>query len=308
MSPSGAGSPAPRQGLAYVYALATVLIWSTVASAFKLTLRELSVVELLWIASATSVLVMAAILAAQRRLPLLRGLTRRDLLRSAWLGLLNPFGYYLVLFWAYDLLPAQEAQTLNYTWAITLSLLSVPLLGQRLRLVDLAGLVVAYSGALVIATRGRVLALEFSQPLGVALALGSTLIWALYWIENTRDRLDPVLRLLLNFGFGTVYITVVAVATGARLELPLAGLGGALYVGVFEMGITFALWIQALKLSRSTARVGILPSRSPFSSLIFSRLLRGEPIYVSTIGGLALIVAGIAIQKIPFGRSAAPPP
>ena len=67
MSPSGSGSPAPRQGLAYVYALATVLIWSTVASAFKLTLRELSVVELLWIASATSVLAISTSLPKSRR-------------------------------------------------------------------------------------------------------------------------------------------------------------------------------------------------------------------------------------------------
>jgi drug/metabolite transporter (DMT)-like permease len=305
------GEPArshePRQGLAYVYALATVLIWSTVASAFKLTLRELGVVELLAVASATSVVVMAAILAVQGRLHLLRRLTRADLLRSAWLGLLNPFGYYLVLFEAYDRLPAQEAQTLNYTWAITLSLLAVPLLGQRLRWLDLAGLVVAYSGALVIATRGRVLSLEFSEPIGVGLALGSTVIWALYWIENTRDRLDPVLRLLINFAFGTVYVLIVALLTGARWALPWAGLGGALYVGVFEMGITFALWIQALKLSQSTARVGILIYLSPFLSLVFIRLLVDEPIYGSTIVGLALIVAGIAIQKIPFGRSAAPP-
>jgi drug/metabolite transporter (DMT)-like permease len=298
--------PEARQGLAYVYALATVLIWSTVASAFKLTLRELGVVELLTVASATSVVVMALILAVQRRLHLVRRLTRRDVLRSVWLGLLNPFGYYLVLFEAYDRLPAQEAQTLNYTWAITLSLLAVPLLKQKLRLLDLTGLVVAYSGALVIATRGRVLALEFSEPLGVALALGSTVIWALYWIENTRDRLDPVLRLLLNFAFGTIYILVVALFSGARWALPLAGLGGALYVGVFEMGVTFALWIQALRLSKSTARVGILIYLSPFLSLVFIRVLVKEPIYASTLVGLALIVAGIAIQKIPFGRSAAP--
>ena len=33
---------------------------------------------------------------------------------------------------AYDLLPAQVVQPINYTWVITLSLLAVPLLKQRL--------------------------------------------------------------------------------------------------------------------------------------------------------------------------------
>jgi hypothetical protein len=60
-------------------------------------------------------------------------LSGRDIICSVGLGFLNPFAYYFVLLQAYDLLPAQEAQPLNCTWAITLSLLSVPLLKQPLR-------------------------------------------------------------------------------------------------------------------------------------------------------------------------------
>ncbi len=295
-----------RQRAAYAYALGAVLVWSTVASAFKLTLRHLTVVEMLLVASATSVVVLASILTVQRRLGLLRQVGRSEVIRSAWLGVLNPFAYYLVLFAAYDRLPAQEAQTLNYTWAITLSLLAVPMLGQRLRAMDVAGLATAYAGALVIATRGRVLTLELSDPIGVALALGSTVIWALYWIENTRDRLDPVVRLLLNFGFGTLYVAGAAVVTGVRWPLPEAGLLGGLYIGVFEMGVSFALWIQALRLTSSAARVGILIYLAPFLSLLFIRLLVGEPIFASTLVGLALIVAGILVQRISSRRSVPP--
>ena len=60
------------------------------------------------------------------------------------LGLLNPFLYYLVLFKAYALLPAQQAQPLNYTWAITLSLLAVPLLKQQVRWQEWLALLVSY--------------------------------------------------------------------------------------------------------------------------------------------------------------------
>ncbi|MFW6244236.1 MAG: DMT family transporter, partial [Desulfovibrionales bacterium] len=197
-----------QQTRATCFALATVAIWSTVASAFKISLRHLSVVQLLLLASLTSLTVLLVMLAWQGRLSQLFRLGKRDLLLSALFGLLNPFAYYLVLFKAYDLLPAQEAQPLNYTWAITLSLLSVPLLGQRLRVLDLLALAVSYAGVLVIATRGNVLSFELSNPLGVMLALGSTLIWALYWILNTRDPVDPVLRLCTNFAFGSLYTAV----------------------------------------------------------------------------------------------------
>ena len=83
----------------------------------------------------------------------------RQWLHSLVLGALNPFLYYLVLFEAYALLPAQEAQALNYTWALTMALLAVPLLGHSLRAGELLAALVCYGGVLVIATRGQLLSL-----------------------------------------------------------------------------------------------------------------------------------------------------
>ena len=76
------------------------------------------------------------------------------------------------------------------------------------------------------------------------------------------------------------------------------GLLGASYVGLFEMGITFVLWLSALKLSETTAKVGNLIFLSPFLSLIFIHFFVGEDILASTFIGLILIVAGILIQQI----------
>jgi len=230
-----------NQRQAYLYGLATVLLWSTVASAFKLSLRHLSPVELLFYACFTSCLVLLGVLAVQHKLVLLRQLTVADWRRSFQLGLLNPFLYYLVLFKAYDLLPAQQAQPLNYTWAITLSLLSIPLLGQAISRMELLAVAVSYLGVLVISTRGDLFGLQFSSLPGVALALFSTVLWALYWIFNARDGRDPVLALLLNFLCGLPLILGYLLLTEG-LRLPsLAGLGGAVYVGAFEMGIAFVL-------------------------------------------------------------------
>ncbi len=79
------------------------------------------------------------------------------------MGLLNPFLYYIVLFKAYDLLPAQQAQPLNYTWALTLTILSVPMLGQRLTKIDSLACCLGYTGALIIATGGNIMTLNFQK-------------------------------------------------------------------------------------------------------------------------------------------------
>lgn len=286
-----------RQQKAYAYAMGAVLLWSTVASAFKLSLRSMSPLQLLLWADVASIICLFIILAAQKKLHLVRGMDRRALLRSACLGVLNPFLYYVVLFAAYDLLPAQEAQPLNYTWAVTLTILSVPLLGHRVGLREWVAIFVSYLGVVVISTRGEVLSLSFSSGPGVALALGSTIIWALYWIFNAKDSVDPVAGLLMNFIFGFTWILGACLLFSSPAPGSLAGLGGAVYVGVFEMGAAFVFWLKALRLTKSAAKISTLIFFSPFLSLIFIHFLVGEDIRISTIIGLIFIVAGNVIQQ-----------
>jgi len=73
---------------------------------------------------------------------------------------------------------------------------------------------------------------------------------------------------------------------------------GACYVGFFEMGITYIIWLMALKLSATTAKVTNLIYLSPFTSLIFIHFIVGEKILISTITGLVLIIAGIVWQQL----------
>ncbi|HET8800033.1 MAG TPA: DMT family transporter [Marinobacter sp.] len=286
-----------NQKQAMLYGLATVLLWSTVATAFKLSLRELAPVQMLLVACASSVVVMMVILLLQRRWSLVFSLTRKQYVQSFGMGLINPCLYYFVLFGAFDRLPAQEAQPLNYTWALVLAYLSVPFLGQRLRRLDVIAGLVCYAGVVVIATRGAVMSLEFSDPLGVSLAIGSTLIWASYWILATRDERDPVVGLFLNFLFG---LPVIAVICWFTTGLPVAlsgGLAAAVYVGVFEMGIAFVFWSYAMKKAENTSKVSNLIFISPFLSLIFIHFILGEQILPSTYVGLVLIVAGLWLQQ-----------
>lgn len=289
--------PLTRQQKAYFYAGATVLLWSTVASAFKLSLRHFDPLQLLLWADVTSIACLALVLGFQKKFGLLARYSPKSLLRAAGLGILNPFLYYVVLFAAYDLLPAQEAQPLNYTWAITLSLLSIPLLKQPIGAREIAAIFISYAGVVVIATRGDPLALAFSNGPGVALALGSTVIWALYWIYNTRDEHDPVAGLFLNFVFALPFIFIACAVFSDPWPSSAHGFAGAAYVGVFEMGITFILWLKALRLTYSTARISTLIFFSPFLSLVFISALVGEVIRVSTIAGLILIVAGNLLQQ-----------
>ena len=286
-----------QQTQAYLYAGVTVLFWSTVATAFKLSLRHMSPDVLVFHSSAVSVAVLLCIALATGRLRQLRQLNIGDLRTSLGLGFLNPFLYYLVLFKAYDLLPAQEALTLNFIWPMVLALFSILMLRQPISARAIAAMTVSFAGVVLIATRGDPLGLDLANPRGVALALGSTVIWTLYWIYGVKDARDPVTRLLVNFVFGCV-LSGGYLGVSGGLEWPApAGLAGAAYIGTFEMGIAFVTWLRALKLSRTTAQVGQLIYLTPFLSLLLIGLVVGEPIYPSTVAGLVLIVVGIVLQR-----------
>lgn len=286
-----------NQHKAYAYALVTVALWSTVASAFKLSLRYLQPAELLLYATIVSCGVLLAVILMQGRGGELANVDRREWLASCRLGLLNPFLYYLVLFKAYDLLPAQQAQPINHTWAITLTLLSIPLLRQKIGRMQIIAICVSYIGVLVISTRGNLLAMEFDSPAGVGLALFSTLIWSLYWIFSTRDSREPVIGLFLNFCCALPCIAGYVLLVHGFRRIEVAGLLGAAYIGFFEMGIAYIFWLKAMKLSTDTARIANLIFICPFLSLIFIRFLVGEEILPSTFVGLVFIVAGLVLQS-----------
>jgi len=217
---------------AYLYAIITILLWSTMASAFKISLKYLDYFQLLFFASVFSCIILFVILTIQGKLILLKKISKPDLMHSAFLGLLNPFLYYLVLFKAYSLLKAQEAGTLNYIWPIILVLLSVPLLKQRIHWLSIVAIIISFSGIIVISTEGKIATFEFKEPLGVLLAIGSSIFWALFWIFNLKDKRDEVLKLFLNFVFGTVYVLIALLYFSGFNSISINGLSGALYLRI----------------------------------------------------------------------------
>ncbi len=286
-----------EQKKAYIFGLLAVLFWSTIGSAFKISLRHSNVMSLLLVASFVSTIVIFCCLIFSRKFHYLRQFTPKDYLHSAVLGLINPFIYYIVLLKAYDILPAQEALALNFTWPIMLVLFSILMLKQKISSRSILAMLISFAGVIVIATRGKVFGFKPTNISGVSLALASSIIWALFWIYNLKDKRDEIAKLFLNFVFGTCYIFAAAILTGSISLNNTKTILGGIYIGIFEMGITFVFWLKALKYSRTTAAVANLVYLIPFISVTLIGLVVGETIYTYTIIGLILIVAGIILQK-----------
>lgn len=289
-----------KSSRAYLYAALAVLLWGTIPTAFKLALSELSIVTMLGITTLVSTAVMLLIVVSSGKLKLLWKMTRRDIMWSALLGLITPVAYYLLLLKAYSLLPGQVAQPINMIWPIILVFFSIPLLHQRIPPRSFIALFISLAGVYIIASQGALFHPGKSDTAGVLLALVSSVLWALYFILNMRDKRDESVKLFTNFLFGSLYMVAIMLASGSFSEtVSLKGAAASAYCGIFEMGITFWLWLRALQLSETTDKVSNLVYFAPFISLLLLHFIIDEPIYYTTPLGLLFIIGSVLFQNRP---------
>ena len=284
-----------------LFGLMAVGLWSTMATAFKWALLYTTPMQLITVATTVSWLFFAMRLAVSGSLRSVMEVPRTIRWRCLILGLLNPGLYYWILFQAYDLLPAQDAMAINYTWGLTLPLIA-SLFSKIVPTRSEIGLaLLSYLGILIIVTDGDLSAFEFTAPLGVLLALLSTVIWGLSWVLNSRfvdtHQLNPEVTLFLNFTAATPILWLLTTLSDGVIALTSASILSGLYVGLLEMGIAFVLWMNALRLTNNPIRVSSLIFLAPPLSLVLITTVLGEPISQSTLLGLVVILLGLAGQQ-----------
>lgn len=270
-----------------------VLSWATVATAFKIALQHLTVYNMLLIATVTTTVIYGIMMTIERKWKVIQKMPRKLLFETMGLGIVNPVIYYLVLFQAYDMLPAQVAQPVNYAWPIVLLVLLAifnhePIPGRKY-----IGMAISVGGVACISLGGGGIVGGVSVA-GVLMALLSAIFWAAYWMLNNRlrDKVDTTVSLFLGFFAGSLVLLIAGCIVGIQVD-SMAGLLSGIYIGCFEMGIPFLTFGMALRLTKNPALVNQMCYLSPFLSLFLIAMVLGEKIAPTTFVGLALIVGGL---------------
>lgn len=281
--------------IALISAGIVLLLWSSVATAFKVALRFLEPFELLFLSSIMSFLALTLIMAFTGRFKKLNEVKKSNRQRLLIAGLLNPVIYYLLLFKAYDMLPAQFAQAVNFTWPLVLAIFAMILKQERFHILRLIMLCLSFGGALVVVLGGKTFPGGISFP-GILIAFATTIFWVVYWLITKSVDEDPVVSLWIPFATGALILSIAALLFFRPQVLGWDAILSAGYVGLFEMSLTFLLWLNALRKTSSTALVSNFIYAVPFLSLIFIRFVLEEPIRASTLIGLFMIAGGIVGQ------------
>lgn len=282
---------------AVLFASVAVLSWATVATAFKIALMHLSVFCMLSVATVTAMAVYAVMMTLERKWGVLRAMPAGLMVKTASLGIVNPVVYYLVLFKAYDMLPAQMAQPLNYAWPIFLLVLLAVFNHEKIPAQKYIGMLISVSGVVCISFGGGGVEGRVSIA-GIFLALFSAVFWAAYWMFNNRlsGKVDGTVALFLEFFAGSLVLGVSGCFVGIDID-SLEGLMSGVYIGLFEMGIPFLTFGMALRITKNPALINQMCYLSPFLSLFLIAMVLGERIATGTYVGLVLIVAGLVYNQ-----------
>ena len=279
----------------------TILSWSTVATAFKIALQEFSHYELLLIATTTALMVFALVISFQKKWHLLKELSKRQIKIFALTGFLNPAFYYLVLFKAYDLLPAQIAQPINYFWPILLTIMLAIFTQQKIQGIKYVGMGLSFLGVIFISLGPKSLFAETISFSGILLAFFSAFIWASFWILNKKNQqTDNTVNLFMSFFFGLSYLIIGSFFVEINFN-SVKGMLTSVYSGLFEMAVPFIFFGLALRKTENPVLINQLCYLSPFLSLFFIHFILGEKIYFTTVLGLLLIISGVIFNEF-FGK------
>jgi len=210
-------------------------------------------------------------------------------------GIFNVVGFSLFTPFAQLYAATSRVTILVYTMPIWASLLARVVLGERITPPRAAALALCVAGMVVLVyplmTAGGI-------PLGIALALGAAVSWAIgtVYLKWARIDAEPMAVTFWQIVVGFIAIGACQPLVEGPLHLwpiELKTLAALVFSGLVGSGIAYFLWFDIIRrLPAMTASLGVLSV--PAVGIVASVLMLGERPTVTDITGFALILAASA--------------
>ena len=163
--------------------------------------------------------------------------------------------------------------------------------GERLRVIQILGLIVAMTGLVVLLFPG----LSAPPLFGSILMLGAGVAWGIYSLRGKREK-NPVTETTGNFVRAVPFAAAVSIIFLRLLNVDLAGVGYAIISGAITSGLGYVIWYSVLP-SLKAASAATVQLSVPVLAAAGGILLLGEPLTlryllasIAVLGGIALVI------------------
>jgi drug/metabolite transporter (DMT)-like permease len=266
------------------------------AAVSKLVLKTVDNFQMLFYIFGSASLFITIILAATKKLKMLKNLKMRDYIKLLGFGLPS-FMYFLCYLLSLKLIPAVEASMLNYLYPIIMVILAVLFIREKLNLFKILALLSGFIGTAVIIIKGDIGNINFTNLGGDLLGIGAASSWAVFSILGKKNKLDPYLSIFIYTLEGFILSILTLFLFSGYIMPDALAFSGLIWIGITSIAGVYFVWFRALKLSSPTFVAG-MSYFNPFLSLLFIFLLLGEKILFIQIIGLVFVVLGIIFQRL----------
>jgi drug/metabolite transporter (DMT)-like permease len=293
------------------------LIWGTNYALVKTAFRELDpqAFNVLRLLLASSVMVAANVLVRRSSIfHTAAPVTRGDLIRLAWLGLVGHCIYQYLFVGGLAKTSVANGALLVSATPIVITLFSAVTGKEPIGALHWAGTLLSFLGIYIVVGRGA--HVSEASLRGDLMLMGAVVCWALYTIgaRPLMERHSPVGVTAWSMLFGTVlYLPLAAprlarVPWGAVSTLTWVKL---VYSSLFAICIAYTIWYAAVR-AIGSARTSVYSNLLPIVAMITAYVWIREPIGIAKMSGAAAVLAGVALTRLGHGSSlnaeAAPEP
>ncbi len=281
----------------YIYAFATIFIWSTMAAVVKKLLFDIPNLEALSISSYFAFLFLLLINVKNGKLKEMKTYSLKDYSIMALLGFIGLFLYSTAYYYGLAQLSSQEACILNYLWPIMIVIFSCIILKEKLTAIKILAMLCSFIGIIVLSL-GTQTNPQGNTKLGIISCIVAAICYGLFSVLNKKFDFNQNISMMIIWLTVAVCSTFLGIAT--EVWVPIKGFQwvGILWLGIVINAIAYLLWALALQNAKNTAIIANMAYLIPFLSLVISAIFLKEPIKINAVIALILIIGGILLQNL----------
>lgn len=217
-------------------------------------------------------------------------------------ALFNVVLYYGLQTIGLNYLPAGLFSALVFLQPVLVGLFSWMWLGEAMYGLKMAGLVLGFSGVGLISTGGISGHISFT---GIMFALGSALSWAIgtVYVKKKASAVDPIWLVTLQFVTGGLFMTAAGLGVERWTDIVWtpAFILTLLFISLFVIAIGWLVFFRLID-SGEASKVSSYTFMIPIVAILAGSLFLHEPITLSLLGGVVLILVSIYFVNKTPGR------
>jgi drug/metabolite transporter (DMT)-like permease len=184
---------------------------------------------------------------------------------------------------------------------VAIILLAIVFLKERLRPLQIAGILLSVAGVVMIGFIG-IVADGRNYVLGNVLMIFAVLCWATYTIiSKSLQQYDAIYLVTISTWIGTVcLIPAVVIELWNKPGLPVISTGGwiaIVYLGLLSSSICYVLYSRVLQLLPAV-QVGNFMNLDPVVGAVIAVRVLGEKVTIWQISGAVLILLGVLLTSV----------